>query len=97
MKKRVLAALLSALFLGACMNTQSIIVEGMVSYKGASPHSFLAVMDQKTHQIYKIANPTDFALEKRQNQSVKLKAQVVKKAIGRGFPAVIKVLRIESK
>lgn len=97
MKKRVLEALLGTLFLGACMNAKSITVEGRVSYKGAAPHTFLAVTDMKTHQIYKIANPKDFALQKRQEHFVKLKAQIVKKAIGRGFPTVIRVVGVEPK
>jgi hypothetical protein len=92
--RRVLLSLPLILFLGACMNGNTIELEGVVKYKGTVPHNYLALED-RSHHIYKIANPQEFHIEKLQNHKVKIKAKLLQKARGIGFPALIKLIEIK--
>jgi len=87
------APILAALSLLSCANSADTTIEGKIAIKGSMPHTYLVIEDKKTHKDYKIVNPKDFNLINRQNQVVKIKAQLVKKAIGPGFPAEIKVIK----
>ncbi len=91
MKKYII---LASLIFGAtgCANNQSIELSGKIAMKGSTPHTYLAIEDKDTHQEYKIINPQSFDLNSKQNQFVKLKAKLIKKAVGPGFPAIIKVV-----
>ncbi|MEA3418272.1 MAG: hypothetical protein U9Q90_02645 [Campylobacterota bacterium] len=81
-------------FIG-CAQNNTMDLEGRLSVKGTSVHTYLTIEDQKSHKSYKIQNQESFDLIKRQNQTVKVKAKLIKKAVGPGFPAVIEVLEIE--
>jgi len=93
MKKTTLIGV--ALSLLGCANSADTIIEGKIAVKGSMPHTYLVIEDKATHKDYRIVNPKDFNLINRQNKIVKIKAEVVKKAIGPGFPAEIKVLEAE--
>lgn len=93
MKKLIIS--LSLLGLIGCANDKTIALEGRVAMKGSSPHTYLSIKDSKSHTSYKIQNLEKFDLMKKQNQTVKLKAIVIKEAIGPGFPAVIEVVEVE--
>jgi hypothetical protein len=75
-----------------CVDNGDLELEGGLYVKGSAPHSYLVIEDQKSHKNYKIQNAKAFNLQKRQKEVVKLKARLLKKAIGPGFPAVIKVV-----
>jgi len=70
-------------------------LEGRVAVKGNSPHTYLSIKDSKSQKSYKIQNQTEFDLMKKQNQTVKVKAVLLKEAIGPGFPAVIEVVEVQ--
>ena len=70
-------------------------LEGRVAMKGSAPHTYLSIKDSKSQKSYKIQNQAEFDLMKKQNQTVKLKAVVIKEAVGPGFPAIIKVVEVK--
>jgi hypothetical protein len=81
-----------------CAQTNTFELEGRLSVKGSSPkHTYLAITDQKSHKSYKIINQDDFDLIDRQNKTVKLKAKLIKKAVGPGFPDQIEVIEIKER
>lgn len=92
--KRVLLSFPLILSLGACMSGNSIDLEGEIKYKGTVPHNYLAIEDSN-HNIYKVANPQAFHISKLQNHKVKVKAKLLEKAKGVGFPALVKVIDIK--
>ena len=63
--------------------------------KGSVPYSYLVIEDCKSHKDYKIINPASFNLLHQQKEQIRLKAKVIKKAIGPGFPAVIEVTEVQ--
>ncbi len=79
-----------------CAKSSDLDLEGGLYMKGSTPHSYMVIEDQKSHKSYKIKNPEAFNLAHRQNESVKITAKFLKKAIGPGFPAVIEVLSIKN-
>ena len=81
-------------FIG-CAQDNTMELEGRVAVKGSSPHTYLSIKDSKSHQSYKIQNQEKFDLMKKQNQTVKIEAILIKEAIGPGFPAVIEVVEVK--
>ncbi|EIF51547.1 hypothetical protein [Sulfurovum sp. AR] len=84
-------------FLGfiGCAQDNVMELEGRVAMKGSSPHTYLSIKDTKTQTSYKIQNQAKFDLEKKQNQTIKVKAVLIKESIGPGFPAVIEVVEVQ--
>lgn len=93
MKKLILV--LSLIGIIACAQDDFIEVEGRIAVKGSSPHTYISIKDNKSHKSYKIKNYEKFGLMQKQNQTVKVKATLLKEAIGPGFPAVIEVVKIQ--
>lgn len=93
MKKLIIG--LSLIGVIGCTQDNIIELEGRVAVKGSSPHTYLSIKDSKSHKSYKIQNHEKFGLMQKQDQTVKVKATVLKEAIGPGFPAVIKIVEIE--
>jgi len=93
MKKLIVTAVLSS-FLG-CSNSKTINVEGKIAMYGSVPHTYLGINDIATNKVYKIENASAFHLIKMQNKTIKANAIILKKAIGPGYPTVIKVLSIK--
>ena len=79
----------------ACNSNNYIIINGTIKVKGSTPHTYLVIEDNKNHTDYQIANSNKFNLQNMQNQKVRIKAKVIKKATGASFPAIVEVL--ESK
>ena len=94
MKKIIIVLSLIGLFLG-CAQDHVMELEGRVAMKGSSPHTYLSIKDGKSQKSYKIANQAEFDLMTKQNQTVKVKAVLIKEAIGPGFPAVIEVVEVK--
>ncbi|WP_295420743.1 hypothetical protein [Sulfurovum sp.] len=95
MKKYFILGFLTLGVLMGCTQNGDLELEGGLYMKGSSPHSYLVIEDQKSHKSYKIQNAKVFNLTQRQKEVVKLKAKLVKKAIGPGFPAVIEVVEVK--
>jgi hypothetical protein len=93
MKKVIIS--LSLIGLIGCANDKTIELEGRVAMKGSSPNTYLSIKDSNSHTSYKIHNLEKFDLIQRQDQTVKLKAIVIKEAIGPDFPAVIEVVEVK--
>ena len=93
MKKLII--LLTFLGLTACAQENMMELEGKVAMKGSEPHTYFSIKDSKSQKSYKIQNQAKFDLMQRQNQTVKVKAVLVKEAIGPGFPAVIEVIEVK--
>ncbi len=81
-------------FLG-CAQDNVMELEGRVAVKGSSPHTYLSIKDSKSQKSYKIQNQVEFDLMTKQNQTVKVKAVLIKEAIGPGFPAIIEVVEVK--
>ena len=97
MKQTIAAVLLYAGMLTGCAQSNDLELEGGLYMKGYDHYNrYLLIEDRKSHRGYKINNPEAFHLEKRQKEIVKLKARLVKKAIGPGFPAEIEVVAVEN-
>ena len=94
MKKILIGLSLIGLLVG-CAQDNVMELEGRVAMKGSAPHTYLSIKDSKSHQSYKIQNQAKFDLTKKQNQTVKIKAVLIKEAIGPGFPAVIEVVEVK--
>lgn len=92
--KKILIALSLMGFIG-CAQDNTMELEGRVAVKGSSPHTYLSIKDSKSHKSYKIQNQEKFDLMKKQNQTVKIEAILIKEAIGPGFPAVIEVVEVK--
>ncbi len=91
---RSIAGTLCAVVLIACANEKTIDITGKIYVKGNEPFSGLVIEDIKDHQSYKITNAKRFDLLHKQQQTVRIKAKRVKKALGPGFPAEIEVIEI---
>ncbi len=94
MKKIFMGVSLIGLFVG-CAQDNMMELEGRVAMKGSEPHTYLSIKDSKSQKSYKIQNQAKFDLMKRQNQTLKVKAVLIKEAIGPGFPAVIEVVEVK--
>jgi len=92
--KKILIGLSLIGFLG-CAQDNIMELEGRVAMKGSSPHTYLSIKDSKSQKSYKISNQAKFDLMTKQNQTVKLKAVLLKETIGPGFPAVIEVVEVQ--
>jgi len=88
MKKSILQ-ILTLSILGYANDSSLMTIEGKVAVYGSAPHSFLAIKDNKNHKYYKIKNSKDFNL---QNRVIKIEAKILKKRIGPGFPAIIRIV-----
>ena len=93
MKKLIIA--LSLIGLIGCAQDNMMEIEGRVAMKGSSPHTYLSIKDNKSQKSYKIQNQAEFDLMTKQNQTVKLKAVLIKEAVGPGFPTVIEVVEVK--
>ena len=93
MKKMVL--ILSFLGFIGCAQDNIMDIEGRVAMKGSSPHTYLTIKDTKSQKSYKIHNQAKFDLMTKQNQTIKIKAVLIKEAVGPGFPAVIEVVEVK--
>jgi hypothetical protein len=87
--------LLSFIGIIGCAQDNLMELEGRVAMKGSSPHTYLSIKDSKSQKSYKIQNQAEFDLMKKQNQMVKVKAVLIKDALGPGFPAVIEVVEVK--
>ncbi len=94
MIKRILIGISIFGFMGCAQNSNTMELEGRIAMKGSSVHTYLTIKDAKSHKSYKIRNQESFDLMNKQNHTVKLKAKLVKKAIGPGFPAEIEVVEV---
>jgi hypothetical protein len=92
--KKIIIALSLIVFMG-CAQDNIMELEGRVAVKGSSPHTYLSIKDSKSHISYKIQNQEKFDLMKKQNQTLKVKAVLIKEAVGPGFPAVIEVVEVK--
>lgn len=92
--KKVIIGLSLLGFIG-CAQSDTMELEGRLSVKGSPVHTYLSIQDSRSHESYKIQNKNSFDLMQKQNQIVKVKAKLIKKAIGPGFPAVIEVIKVK--
>ena len=94
MKKILIGLSLIGLVVG-CTQGNVMELEGRVAMKGSAPHTYLSIKDSKSQKSYKIQNQAKFDLMKKQNQTVKVKAVLIKEAVGPGFPSVIEVVEVK--
>ena len=94
MKKVFIGVSLIGVLMG-CAQDNMMELEGRVAVKGSEPHTYLSIKDAKTQKSYKIQNQTEFDLMNKQNQTLKVKAVLIKEAIGPGFPAVVEVVEVQ--
>lgn len=96
MNKIITFGLGGLLFMSCANSAPQIELEGRIAMKGSEPSSYLVIEDTNSSKEYKIVNPSDFDLAKRQNHIVKLKAEITKAGIGAGFPAQINVTEVSN-
>ncbi|MBT5222653.1 MAG: hypothetical protein HON51_02845 [Gammaproteobacteria bacterium] len=93
MIKRIIIGLIIIGFIG-CAQNNTMELEGRLAVKGSSIHTYLNIKDIKSNKNYKIQNQESFDLMQKQNQTLRVKVRLIKKAIGPGFPAVVEVLGV---
>lgn len=91
--KKIVIGLSIMGFIG-CAQNNTMELEGRVAMKGSSVHTYLNIKDIKSNKSYRIQNQESFELMQKQNQTVKVKVKLIKKAIEPGFPAVVEVLEV---
>lgn len=94
MKKYIILVLIALGFMG-CAKSTDMEIEGKLSVKGSEPHSYLSIKDTQSKKNYKIKNQESFDLMGKQKQIVKIRAKLIKEAVGPGFPAVIEVVEVK--
>ena len=94
MRQKIIALLCIAGLLG-CTQGKSLELQGRIAMKGSATHTYLTIVDHKTHKTYKIQNKEAFHLLHKQNKTVKLEAKIIKDAIGPGYPAIIEVTEVK--
>ena len=77
-----------------CATDSTTIVSGYISMKGSMPYTYIVIEDKENHKEYKIENAKEFDLKSRQREKLTMEVSWVKEAVGPGFPAVIKVVKI---
>lgn len=92
--KKVITGLCLLGFIG-CTQSDIMELKGRLSVKGSSVHTYLNIEDSKSNKSYKIQNKNSFDLMQKQNQRVKIKAKLIKKETGPGFPAVVEVIEVK--
>jgi len=80
-------AIVLALFLMGCKSNM-ITLDGVISIKGSSPHSFVAIT--ANNRVYQIVNAKELNLSRLQNQRVRVEAKLVK-----DFKSIRRVKAIE--
>ena len=93
MIKRIIIGLIIIGFIG-CAQNNTMELEGRLAVKGSSIHTYLNIKDIKSNKNYNIQNQESFDLMQKQNQTLRVKVRLIKKAIGPGFPAVVEVLGV---
>jgi hypothetical protein len=78
MKKIIIGLALMGLI--GCAQNNTMELEGRLSVKGSSVHTYLNIKDIKSNKSYKIQNQESFDLMQKQNQTVKVKVKLIKKA-----------------
>ncbi|MCF6245049.1 MAG: hypothetical protein L3J43_08420 [Sulfurovum sp.] len=94
MNKSIAGVLIMLGMLG-CANSTEIELEGKIAMKGSEPFSYLSIKDKESKKSYKIQNQESFDLMHKQKQVIKVKAEIVKDAVGPGFPAEIKIVEVQ--
>jgi len=94
MKKIFIGVSLIGILMG-CAQENMMELEGKIAVKGSEPHTYLSIQDTKTQKSYKIQNQAKFDLMNKQNQTLKVKAVLIKESIGPGFPAVVEVVEVQ--
>ena len=92
--KKMIAGVLIMLSIIGCANSIEIELEGKIAMKGSEPFTYLSIHDKRSRKSYKIENKESFDLLHKQKQIVKVKAELIKEAVGPGLPAIIKVVEV---
>jgi len=91
---RIILFFMTMLFNTGCATDNTKVITGYIAIKGSAPHSYVVIEDKEHHKEYKIDNARAFDLASKQKQSVTMEVSWVKEAVGPGFPAVIKVIKL---
>jgi len=101
MTKLLLNTLASMMLFGGCTNQKDLdmnttTINGTIYMKGSAPHTYLVIEDNQ-HNKYQIANPKEFDIIHKQNQTISVQAKIIKQSKSPLIPAQIKILNITSK
>jgi len=94
MIKKITLTVFSMVALVACHKENTVNITGRVAMKGNSIHTYLVLEDVRTKKSIKLVNYKAFHLDRRQNEILTLKVKLVKKKIGIGFPAEVKIVEV---
>jgi len=70
----------------------TMTLTGTLKMRGGGRMAHLEIVTD--HGNYQITNPDAFGLTHKQNQTIRLKARLIKKAVGPGMPAQIEVVAL---
>lgn len=94
MMKKIMFGIAILGFAG-CAKNDTITIDGIVTMKGSAPHNYLNIRDTKSNKNYQINNADKFNLSQKQNMTLEIEANIIKKAVGAGHPATIRVIRMK--
>ena len=92
--KKIIPILATLSFFG-CSSNGVFNIKGKISMYGSVPHTYIGIKDSKSQKIFKISNVSKFNLQNLQNHIVNIEVKLEKKPIGPGFPAVVRVIKIQ--
>ena len=78
-----------------CTNSESIELQGKLTMRGSAPHTMLTLYDDKSGKLFQVQNGEKYHLDRHQNQTIKVRAKLIKGEIGPGFPAIIEVIEVK--
>jgi len=78
----------------ACAKNDTLNIEGKLSVKGTSVHTYLNIKDIHTQKNYKIQNKNSFDLINKQNQTIAIQAKLIQTSKNLTLPSLIEVIEI---
>jgi hypothetical protein len=84
-----------SIFIALTIGINAMDIIGKIIIKGSAPHTFMVIEDANSSKSYAIANSKEFNLSSMQNETINIEANIIKSAIGAGFPALIEVLKVK--
>jgi hypothetical protein len=84
-----------SIFIALTIGINAMDITGKIIIKGSAPHTFMVIEDANSSKSYAITNSKEFNLSSMQNETINIEANIIKSAIGAGFPVLIEVLKVK--
>ena len=82
------------LILFILISCKSITLKGKIAVKGSEPHTYLVLVSVENGEYAIVGELKQEIWNKYQGHMIKVRGNVIKQAIGPGFPAELEVIQI---